>query len=137
MAARSAAEVPVGSWRRTSDGPGSSGWVTCSSVQPRGWTDEQVENPDEPGLLGAIDLAAGVGLPAGMALADLVGLAPLGMAEVTQGMLARSGGTLRGLQEEVGLARARPALPDGISEDDVAAAVAAVARTIAGEDADA
>lgn len=106
-------------------------------VQPRGWTDEQVENLDDPGPLGAIDLAAGVGLPAGVALADLVGLAPLGMAEVTQGMLARSGGTLSGLQDEVALTQARPALPGGITEDDVAAAVAAVARTIAGEAADA
>lgn len=95
-------------------------------VQPRGWTDEEVENPDEPGLPELVR-----NLPASVTLDQVAALAPLGTAEVTQGMLARSDGRLRGLQAEADLARGPHRLP-GADPGDVDAAVAAVARAIGG-----
>lgn len=98
-------------------------------VQPRGWTDEEVENPDEPGLPELVR-----NLPASMTLDEVAALAPLGTAEATRGMLARSGGRLRGLQAEADVARRSPRLP-GADPADLDAAVAAVARAIGGEGA--
>lgn len=100
-------------------------------VQPRGWTDEQVEHPDEPGPPELLPQ-----LPVGLTAAEVAAVAPLGIAEVTQGLLARSGGRLSGLQAEADVWRAPRTLPGAIQAD-VAAAVTAVARAVAGEPEDA
>jgi len=69
------------------------GWEITSfegDVQPRGWTRQQVESPE-------LDPASALPLPSGAGPA-----AALGSAELVHGVLARSGGTYRGLREEVG-----------------------------------
>jgi len=69
------------------------GWEITSfegDVQPRGWTREQVESPE-------LDPTSALPLPTGALPA-----AALGSAELVHGVLARSGGTYRGLREEVG-----------------------------------
>lgn len=69
------------------------GWEITSfegDVQPRGWTREQVESPE-------LDPTSALPLPSGVGAA-----AALGSAELVHGVLARSGGTYRGLREEVG-----------------------------------
>jgi hypothetical protein len=69
------------------------GWEITSfegDVQPRGWTREQVESPE-------LDPTSALPLPFGVGTA-----AALGSAELVHGVLARSGGTYRGLRDEVG-----------------------------------
>ena len=69
------------------------GWEITSfegDVQPRGWTREQVESPE-------LDPTSALPLPSGVGAA-----AALGSAELVHGVLARSGGTYRGLRAEVG-----------------------------------
>jgi hypothetical protein len=86
-------------------------------VQPRGWTDEQVENPDSPGVA---DVLTG----GGPSFEELLTVAPLVTTEQAAGMVASSGGRLSGLRSEAeairrGLAEAgrrRSALTDAIAE---------------------
>lgn len=79
-------------------------------VQPRGYTREQVENPDEPGLPELMPE-----LPAGAALADLLAIAPLATAEVVLGIEARTDGKLSGMRSEISqvLAAARKGFGHG------------------------
>lgn len=63
-------------------------------VQPRGYTREQVENPDNPGLP---ELLPDPPVP----LADLLAITPLATTEVVMGMQARSGGEFSGMRSEV------------------------------------
>lgn len=94
-------------------------------VQPRGWTREQVEQPDEPSPVPEppLDVSA------------WTAIAPLGTYEAVHGLLARTGGALRGLQAEVAALQASRGLP-GAAPAQVAAAVDAVARRVAeGHDA--
>lgn len=104
-------------------------------VQPRGWTDEQVTQPDDPGPAGLLP-GPPAGLPDGLSVDEVAAVAPLGTTEVTQGMLARSGGTLSGLQAEAGLRRTPRRVP-GASRLEEQAAIDAVARAVAGELGDA
>lgn len=96
-------------------------------VQPRGWTDEEVTQPDQPGPQ---DL-----LPA-LPLDEVATVAALGTAEAAHGMLARSGGTTTGLRVEGDVLR-RTGRPDGVTPTAAAAAIEAVRRTIAGDDREA
>lgn len=90
------------------------GWEITSfegDVQPRGWTREQVESPE-------LDPTSALPLPTGAEPA-----AALGSAELVHGVLARSGGTYRGLRDEVGaLTR---------TDGDAADALAEIARRAA------
>jgi hypothetical protein len=63
-------------------------------VQPRGWTREEVENPDEPG---PADVPPG--LPDGVSSEQLAAVAALVSTEIFHHVLARSGGRLGGLEE--------------------------------------
>lgn len=87
------------------------GWEITSfegDVQPRGWTREQVESPE-------LDPTSAMPLPTGVGAA-----AALGSPELVHGVLARSGGTYRGLRDEVGaLTR---------TDGDVAEALALIAQ---------
>lgn len=94
-------------------------------VQPRGWTREEVENPDSPGVGG--DLLADLGLD----LDDLLAVAPLLTTEQAAGMQARSGGRLRGLQAEAAAVREGLVAAEERRRD-LADAVAAVARLVGG-----
>jgi hypothetical protein len=62
-------------------------------TQPRGWTREEVENPDQPG-----PAEAEPDLPEGI---TATGLAALGSAEVWHGLMARSDGRLSVLTSEL------------------------------------
>jgi hypothetical protein len=62
-------------------------------VQPRGWTREEVEQPDQPGVAGMLR-----DLP--LTADELAPLLPLTTTEQAHGMLTRSGGRLRGLRAE-------------------------------------
>ena len=93
-------------------------------VQPRGWTDEQVTQPDQPGLADVVRQ-----LPAGTSAGEVAAMAPLAMTEVAQGLLARSGGTLSGLQAAAPSLTASRRVP-GATPAQHAAAVDAVARAI-------
>ena len=97
-------------------------------VQPRGWTDEQVTQPDEPG---PADVARQ--LPVGTSAAEVAAIAPLGMTEVTQGMLARSGGTLSGLRAEAQQVLVGRRRVPGTTDAQQAAAADAVGRAIRGD----
>lgn len=63
-------------------------------VQPRGYTREQVENPDQPGLADLLRQ-----LP--VALPQLLAVAPLASPEILHGLITRSGGVLGALRAEV------------------------------------
>jgi hypothetical protein len=65
-------------------------------TQPRGWTREEVENPDQPGLPEAEPR-----LPDGMDPATVRAVAPLGSAELYHGLMARSDGRLSVLRAEI------------------------------------
>jgi hypothetical protein len=65
-------------------------------VQPRGYTDEQVSNPDQPGLPELLPP-----LPNGVSATELNALLPLASPEVMLGVIERSGGTLRGVRAGV------------------------------------
>ncbi len=95
-------------------------------VQPRGWTDEQVTQPDEPGPSEVLRQ-----LPAGTSAADVAAMAPLAMTEVAQGLLAQSGGTLSGLRTAAPRLGASRRVP-GTTRAQQAAAVDAVARSLRG-----
>ncbi|WP_052666035.1 gluconate 2-dehydrogenase subunit 3 family protein [Nitriliruptor alkaliphilus] len=93
-------------------------------VQPRGWTDEQVEQADSPG---AADILSDTGLT----LEQLLVFAPLTTTEQAAGMQARSGGRLRALRAEADVIR------DGLREHErrsaaLAAAIAEVAGAVGG-----
>ncbi len=62
-------------------------------VQPRGYTAEQVENPDNPGLLAGI-----LNLPDGVTLAQIAAIAPLASYGAAQGIVQRAQGRLSGWQ---------------------------------------
>ena len=70
------------------------GWETIDfegDTQPRGYTREEVENPESSGPLDVVT--------------DLVGVGPvaaMGSPELLHGLLASSGGRFEGLREEVG-----------------------------------
>jgi hypothetical protein len=70
------------------------GWRTIGfegDTQPRGYTREEVENPESSGPLDVVT--------------DLVGIGPvaaMGSPELLHGLLARSGGLFEGLRQEVG-----------------------------------
>lgn len=64
-----------------------------------------------------------------MSVAEVAAIAPLGMTEVIQGMLARSGGTLSGLRAEADRLRGPRDLP-GASARAQRAAIEAVARQV-------
>ena len=70
------------------------GWD--GDVQPRGYTREEVENPDDPGPLGALP-----DLPAGVTLGDLAAVAPFAFSEAAIGLHARTDGRLSAMQAEV------------------------------------
>lgn len=72
----------------------------AGDVQPRGWTREQIEQPDPPGLSEAQPRP-----PLAVPLEQLLGLVPLASPEAAHGMVARSGGTLSGLRAELRPAR--------------------------------
>jgi hypothetical protein len=72
----------------------------AGDVQPRGWTAEQIEQPDPPGLSEAQPRP-----PLAIPLEQLLGLLPLASPEAAHGMVARSGGTLSGLRAELRPAR--------------------------------
>lgn len=96
-------------------------------VQPRGWTREEVENPDSPGVVGALPTDLGLDH------AQLLAVAPLLTTEQAAGMQARSGGRLRGLQAEAAAVR------DGVAEAErrrrgLTDAIAEVARLVGGGD---
>jgi hypothetical protein len=81
------------------------GWDYTSyagDVQPRGWTREQIEQPDPPGLSEAQPRP-----PVSLPLEELVALAPLASSEMAHGIVARSGGTLGELRAELAGVRAR------------------------------
>jgi hypothetical protein len=62
-------------------------------VQPRGYTREQVENPDNAGLPGGV-----LDLPEGVTLAQIAAIAPLASYEAAQGIIQRAQGRLSGWQ---------------------------------------
>lgn len=68
----------------------------AGDVQPRGWTREQIEEPDPPGLSEQQPRP-----PLSVPLEELLALVPLASPEVAHGIVARSGGTLSGLQAEL------------------------------------
>lgn len=90
-------------------------------VQPRGWTDEEVTQPDEPGPQDLL-----LELP----VSEVATVAALGTAEAAHGMLARSRGTTSGLAAEGDVLR-RTGRPDGAAPAAVTAAIEAVRRSIA------
>jgi hypothetical protein len=63
-------------------------------VQPRGWTREEVENPDEQGPVDTLP-----GPPDGVSSAQLAAMTGLVSTEIFHHVLARSGGRLSGLEE--------------------------------------
>lgn len=65
-------------------------------VQPRGYTDEEVSEPDEPN-----PVASPPPLPAGVDAAQLQALLPLASPEVMLGVLERTGRTLSGMRAEI------------------------------------
>lgn len=65
-------------------------------VQPRGYTDEQVEHRDEPGLPELLP-----SVPDGVTQAQVEALLPLASPEVLFGLRERTGGTLRGMRAQV------------------------------------
>ncbi|MDP9139600.1 MAG: gluconate 2-dehydrogenase subunit 3 family protein [Pseudomonadota bacterium] len=65
-------------------------------VQPLGYTREQVENPDNPGLPGGV-----LDLPDGVTLAQIAAIAPLASYEAAQGIVQRAQGRLSGWQAGV------------------------------------
>lgn len=65
-------------------------------VQPRGYTDQEVSEPDEPN-----PVASPPPLPAGVDAAQLQALLPLASPEVMLGVLDRTGRTLSGMRAEV------------------------------------
>lgn len=76
------------------------GWD--GDVQPRGYTREEVENPDDPGLVGALPgPPAGPDLPAGLDVEDLAAVAPFAFSEAALGLLARTDGRFSAMQAEV------------------------------------
>lgn len=91
-------------------------------VQPRGWTDEQVTQPDEPGLAEVVRQ-----LPAATSATEVAAMAPLGMTEATQGLLAQGGGTLSGMQAAAPPLGGPRQVP-GTTPDQQRAAIEAVAR---------
>lgn len=66
----------------------------AGDVQPRGWTREQIEQPDPAARERSLDEAP---LP----LERLIAIAPLASAELAHGIVARSGGTLSGLRAQL------------------------------------
>jgi hypothetical protein len=95
-------------------------------VQPRGWTREEVEQPDRPG---GSDPLRTLPLPPD----ELLPMVALTSAEQAHGMVSRSGGRLRGLQREAdAILRAQQRYTSQLAE--LRAAAAEVARTTAGGD---
>lgn len=65
--------------------------------QPRGWTPEEISEPDPPGLSELLP-----GPPETIPMEDLLDLAPLASSpEAAHTMMIRSGGTLEGMREEL------------------------------------
>ncbi len=81
----------------------------AGDVQPRGWTREEIEQPDSASA-GTRSLED-VPIP----LERLIALAPLASPELAHGIVARSGGTLSGLRAELApvLAAIEGEEPDG------------------------
>jgi Gluconate 2-dehydrogenase subunit 3 len=67
----------------------------AGDVQPRGWTREQIEQPD-PASPRSAPLES-----AGTPLERLIAIAPLASPEFAYGIVARSGGTVSGLRREL------------------------------------
>jgi hypothetical protein len=65
-------------------------------VQPRGWTREQIEEPDATGTPELVP-----DLPLAVPLEDLLALAPLASPDAAFHVVDRSGGTLSGLRAAV------------------------------------
>lgn len=67
----------------------------AGDVQPRGWTDDEVSEPDGP-------MPAKLPpLPAGIDLDKVLALAPLAAPEVAAGAIQRTGGSFRGLRRHI------------------------------------
>jgi hypothetical protein len=96
-------------------------------VQPRGWTADEVENPDDPGLPELLNPAS---LPTGLTLDDLATLAALGTAETAHHLLAGDGMHLSGMRSRLAAVRAGGWRLDGASDAQVKAATDAVAAAI-------
>jgi hypothetical protein len=75
------------------------GWENIGwdgDVQPRGYTREEVEHPDDPGPVGALP-----DLPAGVTQTDLAAVAPFAFSEAAMGLYARTDGRFSAMQAEV------------------------------------
>lgn len=92
-------------------------------VQPRGWTREEVEDPEDTGPAGPLR-----DLPPDVTEADLVVLAPLASPEVAHGLVMQAGGSLRSMESII--TRVAGQRPSIASDDAVRAAIAAVAAAI-------
>lgn len=78
-------------------------------VQPRGYTAQQITEPDQPGLAEVLPP-----LPAGITAAQLYAVLPLASPEAMYGVIENGGGTLSGMRAQIAaiLAAANLEVPD-------------------------